>query len=612
MIGRIKESVISCVLYALSRDILHSSMSSQVQEIKNAVDIATIIGERVKLTRSGKNLRGLCPFHSEKSPSFFVTPDMQRYKCFGCGKSGDVLNFIQEYESLPFPDALQLLADRAGIRLEKKTFSKEDQHRKTLFEVLDLASEYYHYLLTSHESGAPAREYLKNRGVFSDSITTFKLGYALNSWDAVQKFLIGKKKFSQLELEDAGLIIHSSGGRYYDRFRDRVMFPLTHATGATVGFSGRVLNPNEKEAKYINSPETALYHKSELLFGYSVLKQFMRKEEEVVVVEGELDAISSYQAGVKNVVAIKGSAFTEQQFRLLSRTVKRVVLSLDADSAGVEATKRAIETSKQFDLSLRVLPIVGGKDPDEIARENPAEWREMVKHTVSAFEFLVESALKKYDLQSGEGKRLASKEIMPILSQIANAIEQSHYVSMIADRFEVKPDVVFQELEKQKKKNEMGGSLSKQKTPSVVVETNSPRERLERFMILSLLNGSTTIEDSDISSEDFSNGVCKEIFTFMQKTNSTDPKTVSEALNDELKPAFSDLYLESEQVGNDKKTFVDARTRLRHMIASDRLTALGQQLKKLENSPNQSVEQQKVIETLQNEMSEISTRLVSN
>ncbi|OGJ41760.1 MAG: hypothetical protein A2378_00565, partial [Candidatus Pacebacteria bacterium RIFOXYB1_FULL_44_10] len=414
------------------------------------------------------------------------------------------------------------------------------------------------------------------------------------------------------ELEDAGLIIHSSGGRYYDRFRDRVMFPLTHATGATVGFSGRVLNPNEKEAKYINSPETALYHKSELLFGYSVLKQFMRKEEEVVVVEGELDAISSYQAGVKNVVAIKGSAFTEQQFRLLSRTVKRVVLSLDADSAGVEATKRAIETSKQFDLSLRVLPIVGGKDPDEIARENPAEWREMVKHTVSAFEFLVESALKKYDLQSGEGKRLASKEIMPILSQIANAIEQSHYVSMIADRFEVKPDVVFQELEKQKKKNEMGGSLSKQKTPSVVVETNSPRERLERFMILSLLNGSTTIEDSDISSEDFSNGVCKEIFTFMQKTNSTDPKTVSEALNDELKPAFSDLYLESEQVGNDKKTFVDARTRLRHMIASDRLTALGQQLKKLENSPNQSVEQQKVIETLQNEMSEISTRLVSN
>ncbi|MEK7458270.1 MAG: DNA primase, partial [Patescibacteria group bacterium] len=328
-----------------SQNYPQTNTRNQVQEVKDAIDIVQMIGERVHLTKAGKSFKGLCPFHSEKSPSFFVTSDIQRYKCFGCAKSGDIFTFLEEYEGMTFAESLQELAGRAGITLERHVFTKDDVERQRLYEILSLAREYYHYILTEHKSGKPARDYLQSRGVAHETITTFKLGYALDSWDALQRYLINKKKYTRKELLDAGLLVQGNSNRPYDRFRGRVMFPLTDTLGKVVGFSGRVLDPKAKEAKYINSPETQLYHKSELLFGYSILKPIIKKEEEVFVVEGELDALSSYQAGVKNVVAIKGSALSDQQMRLLSRTAKRVVLALDADNAGVEATIRAIEVA---------------------------------------------------------------------------------------------------------------------------------------------------------------------------------------------------------------------------------------------------------------------------
>jgi DNA primase len=284
-----------------------------------------------------------------------VNQQLQRYKCFGCGESGDVFTFLEKYEGMTFAESLEYLADRAGITLERLSFTKEDDQRKRLLTILDLAKEYYHFLLTQHDAGAPAREYLKDRGTNAESIKIFQLGYSLDSWDGLIKYLHGKKGFTLEELEAAGLIIRKGPGRFYDRFRGRIMFPLTDVRGRVVGFSGRVLKADEKEAKYINTPETQLYHKSQLLFGFSQLYQEIRKANEVVIVEGEFDVISSAQVHVNNVVGVKGSALTEEQVRLLSRTVAKIILSFDRDSAGIKATKRAIEVARPFGVDLRVI-----------------------------------------------------------------------------------------------------------------------------------------------------------------------------------------------------------------------------------------------------------------
>ncbi len=409
-------------------------MTDQIARVKEATDIIALVGERVKLTKSGSNYKGLCPFHSEKSPSFFVNPAMQRYTCFGCHETGDVFTFLEKYDTMTFAESLRYLAKRAGIELESFTPSLQDHKRERILAALSLAREYYHFLLTNHPAGEIAREYLANRGTTSETIELFGLGVSLASWDGLQKYLIGKKGFTVEELLDSGLIIQSDRGTYYDRFRDRLMFPLTNTRGIVVGFSGRSLNPEEKTAKYINSPETSTYHKSELLFGYSQLHRFIREKEEVILVEGEFDMLSSFQAHVQHVCAIKGSALSGEQLKLLSRSVKRILFALDNDKAGIEATKRAIGLAREYDISLRVILLDGGKDPDDIAREDPHKWRELVKKSVTVYDYLIDQSFKSHDVTSGDGKREITNELGSLVMGITNAVEQSHYLQKIAKR----------------------------------------------------------------------------------------------------------------------------------------------------------------------------------
>ena len=250
---------------------------SQIQEVKDANNIVEIVGEKIDLRPSGSSFKARCPFHSEKTPSFFVHPEMQRYRCFGCGATGDVLDFLQNYDGMTFYEALKYLADRASITLKDFNRTSEDEEREQLLGILNLAKEYYHYLLTQHEAGKPALAYLKERGTNSQSIKLFNLGYSLSSWDGLIKYLHQKKKYPLELIAKTGLIIKGKGDRYYDRFRGRVMFPLKNHRGQVVGFSGRLLTAQAKEAKYINSPETSLYHKSKLLYGYSELFREIRK-----------------------------------------------------------------------------------------------------------------------------------------------------------------------------------------------------------------------------------------------------------------------------------------------------------------------------------------------
>lgn len=582
-------------------------MPDQVQEIKASVDIVNLIGERVRLSRGGKNFKGLCPFHSEKSPSFFVSPDIQMYKCFGCGKAGDVFSFLQEYDSFTFAEALQVLADRAGIVLEKKQFSKEDTDRQRLLEALHFAKEYYHYLLTEHEAGKEAREYLKNRGVRQETIKTFQIGYSLDSWDGVQKYLIGKKGFSVHELERVGLVLKaSSGNRYYDRFRGRIIFPLTDPRSRVVGFSGRVLDPKIKEAKYINSPETEFYHKSELLFGYSQLHSFIREKEEVVVTEGEFDAISSYQAEVKHVVAIKGSALTEQHVKLLSRSVKRIILSLDADSAGIAATKRAIEVAKPYDLHLRVINIEGGKDPDEIARTSPKGWREMVKSSVSIYEFLINAALKGKDLSTGEGKSDATREIVPVLASIENVVEQAHYITFASEKLGVKEELFEIETRKYFAKNRMGSRTYKKKEEKVEnSQVFSRQEILERY-ILGLLMLSSDVEAIGKVSEDmFVTPSHIRILKAMKEASSDKGLKIQEfmiSLPEELQTIAGNIYLElqeQEAVDDPIEHLEKAVKDLEMCTKATMMKAFAERMKQLEKKDELTNEEQKEFEELQ-------------
>lgn len=471
---------------------------SQVQEVKQAVDIVQLISERRPLQRSGTNWRGLCPFHSEKSPSFFVSEQMQRYKCFGCGETGDVFTFLQKYEGMTFPEALQYLADRGGITLTKMSYSAEDDQRARLLEILDLAKEYYSFLLREHALGEPGRAYLKGRGTTAESIKVFQMGYALDSWDGLIKYLHGKKKYSLADLDAAGLIV-SKNGKSYDRFRGRLMFPLTDHRGRVVGFSGRVLDKDAKEAKYINSPETMLYHKSQMLFGFSQLYQEIRKANEAVVVEGEFDVISSAQAHVNNVVAVKGSALTEDHMRLLSRTVTKVILSFDMDGAGMKATQRAIEVARPFGLELRVIDLGDAtkKDPDELARSSPELWREVVKSSISVYDFFLRAAAKKYDLQTPEGKRQAIDELAPVLGQISHAVELDFYVKKLATLLDVAQQVVRADLQRFKELKKRGSTGVREKAASddkasdaskAEPKTNTRKSRMEEYVLFLLLN----------------------------------------------------------------------------------------------------------------------------
>ena len=457
-------------------------------EVKSKLNIIDIINEKVPLKKAGRNFKGLCPFHNEKTPSFMVSPDRQVFPCFGCGKGGSVIDFVMEYEHMEFPEALEELAQRAGVTLTKrKSDSPERKLKETLFEINHMASEFYHYLLTKHRLGEKALLYLRNRGITDKSIRTFSLGYSPNSWEGVYRFL-KKKQYDDALLEKAGLVLPGNRGMY-DRFRGRLMFTLRDHKGNIVGFSGRVLDPAIKEAKYINTSETPVYSKSNVLYGLDVTHDAIVKAGEAILMEGEIDVISSFQVGISNVVAIKGSALTEGHVHLLKRYAERVVFALDADMAGDKAARRGIDVGEGAGLDMRVAIMPIGKDPDEAAREDEVGLKKALKNAIPIYDYFIESAKKRFDLTSAFGKQKASEELLPILSKIENGIVQGHYIKKAAVAFDVSEDIIIDGIKKVKRPIEMI-----RRSVVDIKESNfaiSGPERLELYMLGLFLQGDT-------------------------------------------------------------------------------------------------------------------------
>jgi len=483
---------------------------SDIDEIKQRLNIVDIVGERVTLKKAGRNFKGLCPFHPEKTPSFMVSPERATFHCFGCGKGGSVIDFVMEYEHIDFIESLEQLAGRAGVKLTKRIGDSPDQKLKEkIYEVNALAGEFYHYILTKHKLGEKALLYLKNRGVSDKSIKTFGLGYSPNSWDALSLFL-KKKKYDDRILATAGLTVRGNRGSY-DRFRGRVMFTLRDHRGNVVGFSGRVLDPNVKEAKYINTSETPVYTKSNVLYGLDVTKSAIAKAGEAICMEGELDLISSFQAGVGNVVAIKGSALTEGHVHLLKRFAKTLVFCLDSDVAGDAASRRGIDIAEREGLEMKAIIIPSGKDPDEAVREDPASFKKAVSAAIPIYDFFLASVQKRYDLTTPHGKKKASDELLPILFRMTNAIVQGHYIKKLAQLMGVSEEYVDEEMRKIK----VPFGTPSGKDGKEPVEIVSRQEKIELYTLALLLQGKTNTLWEDVKQaiplEDFSSMPVRQI-----------------------------------------------------------------------------------------------------
>src|SRR5258706_4892154 len=345
-------------------------MNDQVAEVKSKTDIVTIIGERIELKKAGRNFKASCPFHGEKTASFMVSPELQIFKCFGCSEAGDVYSFLEKFEGMEFPEALKYLADRAGVKLVRGN-SDASSEKEKLIEIHSQALKLYNNMLLNDPAGKRALDYLqKDRGLKIETIKEFQIGYAPENSYPLSNFLITTKKFSPKEIELAGIGI-PSGQNVYDRFNGRVILPLYDHRGNPIGFAGRILPWDKRETgKYINSTETPIDNKSSVLFGLNITKPFIKKKGIAIVVEGELDLISSYQAGIKNVVAIKGSALTEEQVRLLSRFAQKFILALDSDMAGDAAARRGLTLASNSRVEVKGAKITEFKNTDEAGRGN--------------------------------------------------------------------------------------------------------------------------------------------------------------------------------------------------------------------------------------------------
>jgi len=584
-------------------------MSDQVEQVKQKIDILEIIGEKVTLKKAGRHYKGLCPFHSEKTPSFIVSPERQSYKCFGCGESGDVFSFLEKYEGMSFLESLETLAKRVGITIESYRPTVQDSRKKRLLAAMDLASEYYHFLLTKHESGEEAREYLKKRGISNEAIKQFKLGWAPNTWRNVSEFLIKKKGYKTEELEEAGMVIPSGGENFYDRFRGRVMFPLRDQRGIVVGFSGRTLSGDVKEAKYINSPETMIYSKSKMLYGLWENREYIRKENKAVLVEGELDTIPSWQAGEKAVVAIKGSAFTEEQARLIARYTKNILMALDADAAGQEAIKRAVNIAENIDMSIRVVQIEGGKDPGDVATNNPKAWREMVKGAVMYWDFLIESACKKYGTTTGEGARAISQEVVPVLATITNLVMKAHYAGILAKKLMIPEESIYEEMERVRKKKELSG-LKEKVIKIEKGEVVSRREKLEKYLLAIALQSFEKVKDQlgEIEEEWFEVRAVGKVITLLKKWEgkTLEIKKFAGELPEELQSVIDETYLRDlTGVEDVKREWGRVKSEIEEFYLKAKLTQYSEEIKKMEE---EKVSEEKMAK-LQEEFALVSRKL---
>jgi DNA primase len=415
-------------------------------EIKSKLPVVDVVGETVVLKRAGSAYKGLCPFHAEKTPSFIVTPDRESWRCFGCGEGGDIFTFLMRRDGIDFREALSRLAEKAGVELSPQT-AKEDRHRRRLREALEAAIAWYREVLLQAPQAAKARAYLDERGLTSETLERFGIGYAPTSWEALTRRLIGRG-FNNEELISSGLASPSNRGGVIDKFRGRIIIPIRDASGRAVGLGGRIM-PGADGPKYLNSPAGPLFDKSRTLYGLDLAKAAIRREKLTVIVEGYTDVMTAHQAGFSNVVASLGTALTRGQIELATRYADAIALAYDVDLAGEAATQRGLLEELGPDQSVskvRVVRIPAGKDPDELIRNDPEAWRTAVAEAKPVIEYFMERTAAEVDLDSITGKRELTGRALALLKRVGDPVERSLYLQRLARLVNVEERVLLEAL----------------------------------------------------------------------------------------------------------------------------------------------------------------------
>lgn len=525
-----------------------------VEDIKQRIDLVDVVSQTVKLKRTGKNYIGFCPFHSNtRTPAFVVFPDSQSWRCFGqCNEGGDLFGFVMKRDNLDFQEALKQLADKAGVTLKPQTQAdkKHDQERDTLIDIMEAAVAFYRNQMLETTPGKKALDYLYKRGLTDETIKTWGLGYAPDSWSLLLDHLLAKGYTRDLILQ-AGMLSQGDDGRVYDRFRDRLMFPIRGIYGKMAGFGGRVLNPDDVP-KYLNSPATDLFDKGRLLYGLDQARATMRAESQAVIVEGYMDVIGLHQAGFTNAVSPMGTALTEAQFHLVKKMTSNIILALDPDAAGQKATLRGLETARKamdmdeqldFDsrgllkierflkADIRVTTLPEGKDPDEIVLENPDAWRKIISEAKPVVNHVMDSLSQGQDLADPKVKRSIAEQVLPLIEDVGNTIEREAYrqrlaalLRLDARSLQLKPTTVSHDRRRHNRTQDDGQNVQLKQPISLGAKNRLLEEFTIKYLLLDpdslyQLNRSLAgFELNEINLEDFQAGDTKHLFNLVRQS----------------------------------------------------------------------------------------------
>ncbi|HEX9503941.1 MAG TPA: DNA primase [Patescibacteria group bacterium] len=417
---------------------------SPIQEIKDRLPILGVIQDFVQLKKSGTNYKGVCPFHSEKTASFMVSPSKQIWHCFGCGLGGDIFEFIKLTENVEFNDALKILADRAGVELKRQTPQQVevDKKKDVLYEINSAAAKYFVRVLWESNAGSEALSYLRKRGLSDQTIKNWSLGFAPDDYHYLENHLA--KSFDKKDIEQAGLIIKSDrDGSFFDRFHDRVMFPIINLHGQVVGFTGRIMHDKPNTGKYVNSPETPIYNKSNVVYGLYQAKSAIRKGDRAVVVEGNMDVIACHQVGSTQAVATSGTALTVDQLTILQRFTNNLIFAFDSDAAGSTATKRALELALNQGFNVKIANLGTSKDPDDLIKRGIGLWEKAVDGAGNYIDFFFDQIFKQYNPTNVEDKREITKELAPLVYRISDPVTKAHYVRKLSTGINVAENSIW-------------------------------------------------------------------------------------------------------------------------------------------------------------------------
>jgi DNA primase len=544
-----------------------------IDQVQERTDIVELISRYVQLTKAGRNYKAPCPFHHEKTPSFIVSPDKQIYHCFGCGAGGNVFSFLMKYENVQFPEAVEMLAEKAGVALPRSV-SRSGQASELdnkLFALNDAACSFFEANLAERPS---AREYLLSRGLADATIKKFRIGYAPDAWESLINFFRKKGAGAEI-LEKAGLVVSNGKGGYYDRFRNRIVFPITDVKGRTLGFGARVMDSSLP--KYINSPETPIYSKGRNLYGLSYSREQIRRKSHALIVEGYLDFLIPYQAGIENIIATLGTALTVDQVKLIKRLAKTVVIVYDPDEAGQSASLRGLDLFISEDVNVYIAELPNGLDPDSYIRKNGADdFLKLVKSSKNLFDYKFDKLSGRISAASTHGKAAIVGEMLPTIAKISNAVSKSEMIKKLAKRLSVDEEAVKAELGKLK------GDYSVPRKPIAPSEIKRDARKAETVLLALLMGGGPYVDRtmSALSLDEFKDSSVRDavgaIFSLHKENKEINPAKLISLLgsNGETVSIISEAVSFLEIISDKGRALEDCIARIKKDNIKDRLSML--------------------------------------